>query len=50
MAKNNLGVIARGQGRIKDARRLFAEALEADPNYPDARRNLSSLPPQSAGR
>lgn len=38
---NNLGVVTRRLGRESDAQRAFTEALEAFPEYLDARLNLS---------
>ncbi len=39
-ARNNLGVIRHAQGREADARKLFAEALAADPGLAEAAYNL----------
>jgi tetratricopeptide (TPR) repeat protein len=42
-AQNNKGVILSELGRIDEARESFAHAIDADPNFPEAHYNFSSL-------
>jgi Flp pilus assembly protein TadD len=40
---NNLGIALERQGRLAEARRFFASALEDDPNLHEARENLKRV-------
>ncbi|MBI4602772.1 MAG: tetratricopeptide repeat protein, partial [Planctomycetes bacterium] len=39
-ARNNLGAVLLGQGKLAEAEEQFERALEARPDFTEARRNL----------
>jgi lipoprotein NlpI len=48
-ALNNLGIVLMRQGQLDAAYRNFSRALEINPGYEEARRNLEDLEQKRSG-